>query len=271
MNKFGYKNLGFGLGLRSPHYDYILDNTPAVDWFEIITENYIDTHQGYWEFLAELRKTYPIVMHGVSLSIGSTDELNTNYLQKVKKLAEHINTPWISDHLCYTGVGGANTHDLLPVPYTGKMLEHIVTRIKKVQDILGRNIILENPSSYLEFESSHMSENEFMVQMAEKANCGILLDINNIYVSAFNHNFDAKKYIDSIPAERIVQIHLAGHTNKGDIIIDTHSDHVIDEVWQLYKYAISTKGKISTMVEWDDNIPDFSVLQAEIEKARSFV
>jgi uncharacterized protein (UPF0276 family) len=271
MNKFGYKDLGFGLGLRAQHYDHIIENRPAIDWFEIITENYIDTHQGYWEFLSELRRTYPMVMHGVSLSIGSPDPLDMNYLDKVKKLANHLDVPWLSDHLCFTGAGGRNTHDLLPVPYTSEMLEHIVGRIKKVQDHLGRNIVLENPSSYLEFAASHMSENEFMVQMAEKADCGILLDINNIYVSAFNHNFDAKEYIDSIPAERIVQIHLAGHTHKGDMIIDTHSDHVVDDVWRLYRYTIETKGKISTMVEWDENIPDFAVLQREIEKARDFI
>jgi uncharacterized protein (UPF0276 family) len=271
MNKFGYKDLGFGLGLRAQHYEHILQNKPAIDWFEIITENYIDTHKGYWDFLSELRETYPIAMHGVSLSIGSTDELNLEYLNKIKKLAEHIKAEWISDHLCYTGVGGKNTHDLLPVPYTNEMLEHIVGRIKKVQDHLGRTIILENPSSYLEFETSHMTENEFMVQMAEKADCGILLDVNNIYVSAFNHGFDAKEYIDSIPAERIVQIHLAGHTNKGNIIIDTHSDHVIDDVWQLYKYAIQKKGKVTTMVEWDEDVPEFNVLQAEIEKAKKYV
>ena len=271
MNKFGYKNLGYGLGLRAKHYDHILQNKPAIDWFEIITENYIDNHKGYWEFLTDLRQTYPIVMHGVSLSIGSTDSLNIDYLNKVKKLAEHIKAPWVSDHLCYTGIGGVNTHDLLPVPYTKEMLEHIVSRIKKVQDILGRNIVLENPSSYVEFEASQMPEWEFMSEMAVKADCGILLDVNNIYVSSFNHNFDAVKYIDSIPAEYIVQIHLAGHTNKGDIIIDTHSDHVIDEVWQLYKHTINSKGKITTMVEWDEQIPEFSVLENEINKARNFV
>lgn len=268
MNKFGYKNLGYGVGLRAQHYEYILENKPKIDWFEIITENYIDSHKGYWQFLSDLRKDYPIVMHGVSLSIGSTDDFNLDYLNKIKKLAEHIKAPWVSDHLCYTGIGGVNTHDLLPVPYSKVMLEHIIGRIKKVQDILGRNIVLENPSSYLEFEESEMPEWEFMRQMAVKSDCGILLDVNNIFVSSFNHQFDAKKYIDEIPVEYICQIHLAGHTNKGNIIIDTHSDHVIDEVWQLYKYTIETKGKITTMVEWDEKIPDFPVLQKEIEKAK---
>ncbi len=263
--------MGYGLGLRAQHYDHILENKPQVDWFEIITENYIDNHKGYWEFLSELRQTYPIVMHGVSLSIGSPDELNLEYLAKVKKLAQYINTPWVSDHLCYTSVGGVNTHDLLPVPYTKEMLSHIVERIKKVQGILERNIVIENPSSYVEFAESTMPEWEFMAEMAVQANCGILLDVNNIYVSSFNHHFDAVKYIDYIPAEHIVQIHLAGHTNKGDIIIDTHSDHVIDKVWNLYKHTVETKGKITTMVEWDENIPEFALLEAEINKARKFV
>ena len=271
MNKFNYKYLGYGLGLRSQHYEYIMQNKPAIDWFEIITENYIDNHQGYWEFLSDLSKTYPIVMHGVSLSIGSTDELNLQYLAKIKKLAEHINAPWISDHLCYTSMGGVNTHDLLPVPYTKPMLDHIVDRIKKVQDVLGRNIVLENPSSYVEFAESDMSEAQFMAEMATQANCGILLDVNNVFVSSFNHNFDAQKYIDTIPTEHVVQVHLAGHTNRGNIIIDTHSDHVIDKVWDLYKYTIASKGKITTMVEWDENVPDFTILEKEINKAKQFV
>jgi len=270
MNKFGYKYLGYGVGLRSSHYEYVMQNQPSVDWFEIITENYIDNHQGYWDFLADIRRKYPLVMHGVSLSIGSPDTLDKQYLAKVKKLAEHINAEWVSDHLCYTGMGGTNTHDLLPIPYTKAMLAHIVARIKEVQDILGRNIVLENPSSYIEFSESQMSEWDFMSEMAVQADCGILLDVNNIYVSAFNHNFSAEKYIDSIPSEHIVQIHLAGHSNKGDIIIDTHSAPVIDDVWQLYKYAIKSKGNITTMVEWDSAIPEFSVLQAEVEKAKIF-
>ncbi len=270
MNKFGYKNLGFGLGLRADHYEHVLENKPAIDWFEIITENYIETHKGYWEFLSEIRKTYPLVMHGVSLSIGGTDEINFDYLKKVKALATHISAEWVSDHLCFTGAGGHNTHDLLPVPYNNEILHHIVERIKNVQDFLGRKILLENPSSYLEFNSSNMPEDEFMAELAVKADCGLLLDLNNIHVSSFNHNFSAEKYIDTIPAKHICQIHLAGHLNKGDIIIDTHDNHVIDEVWKLYKYTISTKGKISTMVEWDDKIPEFNILEAEINKAKKF-
>jgi len=268
-NIFGYPDLGFGLGLRAEHYQEVLESRPkTVDWFEIISENFIEAHQGYLEMLADLRADYPIVMHGVSLSIGSFDPLNLDYLAKIKKLADNIQAPWLSDHLCWTGINGKNTHDLLPVPYTQNMLEHIAARIRQVQDILGRNILLENPSTYLEFNASSIPEYEFMAILAEKANCGVLLDVNNVYVSSFNHGFDAKKYIDTIPAARVGQIHLAGHQNLGTHIIDTHDNYVIDEVWQLYKYTIETKGKIPTMIEWDDNIPEFSVLLAELDKAR---
>ncbi|MDX1949357.1 MAG: DUF692 domain-containing protein [Rickettsiales bacterium] len=268
MNKFGYKFLGFGLGLRASHYDYILQNKPKIDWFEIITENYIDSHSGYIEFLQDIRELYPLVMHGVSLSIGGFDKINFEYLKKVKNLAEKINPEWISDHLCYTGFNNINTHDLLPIPYNKQMLSHIAERIKIVQDYLERNIILENPSSYIEFENSTMSEHQFLAELAEKADCGLLLDVNNVFVSSFNHKFDAKKYIDFIPAERIVQIHLAGHTNKGDVIIDTHDNFVIDKVWDLYQYATHQKGRISTMIEWDNNIPLFEVLESELLKAK---
>ena len=207
-------------------------------------------------------------MHGVSMSIGSTDPLNTDYLKKLKLLADFVNPPWLSDHVCWTGVQGKNTHDLLPVPYTEESLAHIVNRIRQVQDILERRIVLENPSTYLEFNESMLTEWDFLARMAEDADCGLLLDVNNVYVSAFNHGYDAKHYIDAIPAERIVQIHLAGHKNYGTHIIDTHDGHVMDEVWKLYDYTIKSKGKISTMIEWDDNIPEFDVLAAELDKAR---
>lgn len=268
-NRFGYPNIGFGLGLRAPHYDLILEQRPkGVDWFEIISENFIEAHPGYWDFLADLRADYALVMHGVSMSIGSTDPLNREYLKKLKALADFLQPPWLSDHLCWTGVQGKNTHDLLPVPYTDESLRHIVSRVKQVQDILERHIVIENPSSYVEFADSHISEWGFMARLAEEADCGLLLDINNIYVSAFNHGYDPKTYIDALPAERIVQIHLAGHEHRGTHIIDTHDQPVIDEVWQLYRYAIRSKGAISTMIEWDDHIPEFSILLAELDKAR---
>ncbi|MDE3037947.1 MAG: DUF692 domain-containing protein [Pseudomonadota bacterium] len=270
-NRFGFPDLGFGLGLRAPHYDTILAERPkGVEWFEIISENFIEAHRGYRQFLADLRQDYPIVMHGVSLSIGSTDPLNTEYLKKLGALADFLQVPWLSDHLCWTGIGGKNTHDLLPVPYTEKALKHIAGRVRQVQDVLQRPLVLENPSSYVTFADSSMPEWEFMARLAEEADCGILLDVNNVYVSAFNHRFDAKRYIDAIPAERIVQIHLAGHDHRGTHIIDTHDNYVIDAVWELYAYTLQRKGLISTMVEWDDNIPAFDVLLAEIDKARQW-
>lgn len=271
LNRFNYPYLGFGLGLRQPHYDYILERRPReVDWFEVISENFIEAHQGYWEFLRDLRNDYPIVLHGVSLSIGSTDPLNTPYLEKLKELATYLEAPWVSDHLCWTGVHGQNTHDLLPVPYTEEALTHIIHRVKEVQDRLERHLLLENPSSYLSFREADMPEWEFMARLTEEANCGLLLDVNNVYVSSINHRYDPKTYLDAMPADRIIQIHLAGHRNHGTHIVDTHDDYVIDEVWELYTYTIKKFGNITTMVEWDDNIPEFAVLAAELEKAKHY-
>ncbi len=261
--------LGFGLGLRAPHYTEVLREKPTLGWFEIISENYMEAHRGYLDYLADLRAHYPIVMHGVSLSIGSTDPLDDDYLKKLKALAEHIEAPWISDHLCYTGVGGKNTHDLLPLPYTEEALEHIIPRIQKLQDTLGRAFVFENASTYLEFDGSTISEPEFFGELCARTGCGILLDVNNVYVSSFNHGWDAKAYIDAIPTASIAQYHLAGHTNKGSHLIDTHNNHVIDAVWDLYRYTLQTKGMKSTMIEWDDAIPEFSALMAELDKARA--
>jgi uncharacterized protein (UPF0276 family) len=268
-NRFSYPYLGFGLGLRAQHYDEILATRPkGVQWFEIISENFIDAHKGYWEFLADIRRDYPIVMHGVSLSIGSPDRLDKEYLARLKKLADFLEAPWVSDHLCWTGAHGKNTHDLLPVPYNKASLEHIAARVQQVQEALGRTLVLENPSSYLEFAGGEMSEYEFLAQLAEKADCALLLDVNNVYVSAFNHGYDAKTYIDALPAERIVQIHLAGHQHMGTHIIDTHDNHVTEAVWELYRHTIASKGAISTMVEWDEQVPELAVLLAELDKAR---
>ena len=269
-NIFGLPNLGFGAGLRPSHYQYILENKPAIDWFEIISENYMDTDGRPRRMLARVAEHYPIVMHGVMLSIGSADPLDQEYLNKLKALADDVNPAWISDHLCWTGINGTATHDLLPMPYTEEGLEHVVKRIKQVQDVLGRPLILENPSTYVEFSASQMSEPEFICRMVEASGCGLLMDINNVYVSSYNHGWDAKQYLDAIPADRVVQIHLAGHENRGTHIVDTHDGKVIDEVWQLYRYAITRWGAVSTMVEWDEDIPEFPVLMAEVEKARSF-
>lgn len=268
LEKSDFPLLGYGLGFRLTHFPYIEEHKPAVDWFEIISENYMDTGGRPRRFLDKLRADYPVVMHGVSLSIGTVDPINSGYLKQLRQLAEDIKPAWISDHLCWTGMAHRNTHDLLPVPYTEEALAHIIDRIKQVQDTLGRRIILENPSTYLEFTASSMSEWEFIARMAEGSDCGLLLDVNNIYVSCYNHRWDPKTYIDALPLHRVQQIHLAGHTNKGTHIVDTHDDHVIDEVWTLYRNVIGKGGFKNTMVEWDDNIPGFSVMMAELDKAR---
>lgn len=269
-NRFGLPNLGFGMGLRTKHYPDILDKWPEVDWFEVISENFMETDGRPRRILERVREHYPIVMHGVGLSIGSSDTIDMAYLQKLKALAEWLKPAWVSDHVCWTGINKVNSHDLLPMPYTEESLALIVDNIKRVQDYLGRTILLENPSTYLEFKASHIPEWEFIARMAEEADCGLLLDVNNVYVSCYNHRLDPKTYLDAIPTDRVVQIHLAGHENHGTHIVDTHSDHVVDRVWDLYSYAISRIGAVSTMVEWDENIPEFSVLKAEVEKAKAF-
>jgi uncharacterized protein (UPF0276 family) len=267
-NRWGIPDLGLGLGLRSDHYDYILENRPKVDFFEIISETYLTGHGRSVRLLDQIAEHYPIVMHGVSLSIGSTDPLNLEFIQSLKKLTKRYNVPYVSDHLCWTGILGRNTHDLLPVPLTESTLKHVVGRIRQVQDMLECPLALENPSNYLEFTQSQMPEYEFMTRMVEEADSALLLDLNNIYVSAFNHGFDAKHYVDQIPPERVLHHHLAGHTNKGTHILDTHSDHVIDPVWDLYERFHARSGGRSTLVEWDDDIPPFEVLMAEIAKAQ---
>lgn len=269
-NKWNLPDLGFGVGLRTPHYTHILEQHPPVDWFEIISENFIDAGARPQYVLERILEHYPVVMHGVSMSIGSSDPLNKEYLHKLKALARTVNPQWISDHLCWTGVNGINTHDLLPITCNTPMLKHIVERVRVVQDILERPFVLENVSSYVEFSTDSMPEWEFIAEMSEQADCGILLDVNNIYVSSYNHGWDPIAYIDAIPAERICQYHLAGHTNKGTYILDTHSDHVVDEVWKLYNYAHSRSGARATLLEWDEDIPDFETVHAEAQKARLY-
>lgn len=262
--------LGFGLGLRTQHYAHIFEHAPEVDWFEIISENFMDTDGKARRNLARISERYPVVMHGIALSIGTVDPLNSEYLQKLKKLADDIHPAWISDHLCWTGIAHKNSHDLLPVPYTEEALKHIVSRIKQVQDYLERPIALENPSTYLEFKTSYIPEAEFIAAMAQESGCHLLLDVNNVYVSCYNHRLDAKAYIDALPTDKVAQIHLSGHSNYGTHIIDTHDDHVVDEVWALYKYATHKAGRtINTMVEWDDKVPEWDVLYAELGKAKA--
>jgi uncharacterized protein (UPF0276 family) len=269
--RLGHENLGLGVGLRTTHYKYILDEEPKVDWFEIISENFMDSGGRPRHVLDQIAERYPIVMHGVSMSIGSTDPLNIDYLKKLKKLAKEINAHWISDHLCWTGVAGKNTHDLLPIPYNEKSLKHVVERIGIVQDVLERRLVLENPSSYVTFADSTMNEWDFMIQMAEQADCGLLLDVNNVYVSSFNHEFDPFEYIKSLPHHRVVQFHLAGHSNYETHIIDTHDNHVINPVWKLYSLAHQLTGGVSTLLEWDARIPEFPIVHAEVLKAKQFM
>ena len=267
VNRFGFQDLGIGIGLRTVHYPHILSTWPEIDWFEVLSENYMDTGGRPAYVLDQVAERYPVALHGVSMSIGSTDPLNREHLRKLKALADRTKAHWVSDHLCWTGVLGRNTHDLLPMPYTEEALAHTIKRAKQVSEILERPLVLENPSSYVEFEGSSMPEWVFLSRLAAGADCGLLLDVNNVYVSSFNHGFDPVEYIDAIPADRVVQYHLAGHTHKGTHIIDTHSDHAIDEVWKLYARACRRTGLVATLYEWDDDIPAFDVVLAEARKA----
>ncbi|MCW8444438.1 DUF692 domain-containing protein [Fluoribacter gormanii] len=260
--------LGFGLGLRPDYYEEILAQKPDLDWFEILTENYMVPGGKPLYYLDQIRAHYPIVMHGVSLSLGSTDPLDNNYLKQLKELVTRVEPVWVSDHLCWTGVNGINAHDLLPVPYTREAVHHIVSRIQQVQDFLGRPILIENVSSYLTYKQSEMSEWEFILEIVKQADCYILLDVNNIYVSSVNHQFNPMDYIFAMPPERVAQIHLAGHSNHGDYIIDTHDAPVIQPVWDLYAATLQRLGPISSMIERDDNMPPFAELLAEINHAR---
>ena len=262
-------NLGFGLGLRPQHYREILDGNPAVDWFEVISENYMVPGGQPLQMLDAVRERYPVVMHGVSLSIASTAPLDLEYLDALKTLAKRVNPKWISDHLCWTGVHGVNLHDLFPVPYTEEALKHVVSRISQVQDFLGTRIAIENVSSYITYEHSEMEEWDFVAEVAKRADCWLLLDVNNVFVSGFNHDFSTHAFIESIPVDRVVQFHLAGHSEGEQHLIDTHDQPVREEVWQLYERALKKFGPVTTMIERDDNIPPLAELVAELNRARS--
>jgi uncharacterized protein (UPF0276 family) len=262
-------SIGYGLGLRAPHYEAIAEIRPSVDWFEILTENYLVAGGRPINWLDRIRAHYPLVMHGVSMSIGSTDPLDWDYLRAVKALARRVEPMWISDHLCWTGIDGKNLHDLLPLPYTEEALGHVASRVKAVQDYLGQRVLLENVSTYVSFTESALTEWEFLAEVARRADCLLLLDINNIYVSAYNHGFDAHEYLAGVPAERVQQIHLAGHSDCGEYIIDTHDAPVIDSVWALYAQAIRRLGPIATMIERDDRIPPLGELLSELDQARA--
>jgi uncharacterized protein (UPF0276 family) len=260
--------LGFGLGLRTQHYEEILNGNPPIDWFEVISENYMLPGGQPLRMLDRIRERYPVVMHGVSLSIASTAPPNFEYLRELRDLARRVEPKWISDHLCWTGVHGKNLHDLLPIPYTNEALDHVVSRVELVQDYLGRAIVLENVSTYLQFNNSEMTEWEFLGELSRRSGCWLLFDVNNVYVSAFNHGYDPNAFLQGIPADRVVQFHMAGHSHMGTHIIDTHDHPVCEDVWDLYVAALKRFGRVSTMIERDDNIPRLDELIIEVNRTR---
>jgi uncharacterized protein len=265
--RLGLPNLGLGVGLRNQHFSYLMTHEPRVDWFEIISENFMDNFGYARRVLERVAATRPVVMHGVSLSIGSTDPLDRQYLRSLKALADFVRPRWVSDHLCWTGVAHVNTHDLLPMPLTEESLRHVIERVRQVQDYLGRPLVLENPSTYLEFKQSTISEWDFLSELVRETGCGLLLDVNNVYVSGHNHGYDPEHYVRSLPHDSVVQIHLAGPTDCGRYLVDTHDQPVPTPVWKLYRLAQELTGGVSTLLEWDANIPDFPDLVAELRKA----
>lgn len=267
VSRFQVPDLGFGVGYRVPHYRAVVEQQPAVDWFEVLAENFMVDGGSPRHFVERLITRYPVALHGVSLSLGS--EGDPAHLTRLTALTRQIQPHWVSDHLCWTGVAHRRAHDLLPVPYTPAMRDHLVDRIKAVQDRLGCVFAVENVSSYLTYKDSLVPEWEFLAEVVERADCAVLLDVNNIYVSALNHGFSAETYLDAVPADRVVQIHLAGHTDMGHYRIDTHDHPVCDEVWALYRRAIARIGPVSTLIEWDGNIPTLERLIAEAEVART--
>jgi uncharacterized protein len=273
-NRFGLPDLGVGLGLRTVHYGAIVESRPEVDWFEILSENYLQTAGRPLHFVDAVAERYPVAMHGVSLSVGSTDPLDRAYLQELRALRDRVKARWVSDHLCWTGVAGRNTHDLLPMPYTEEALRHVADRVKEVQDFLGAPLALENPSTYVEFTGGPggaMREWEFLARLAEEADCALLLDVNNVFVSAHNHGFDPREYLRAVPFDRVVQLHVAGHTNHGTHIIDSHIGPVIDDVWRLAGEAWRRAGGVSVLLEWDAEIPSLEKTHAEALRAREFL
>ena len=267
--RYTARYLGCGVGLRSEHYEVILREWPRMDWFEAVSENFMDSGGRPRRILEQVRARYPVALHGVSLSIGSTDPLDRQYLPRLKALVDQIDPVTVSDHLCWTGVGGDNLHDLLPLPFTEEAVEHVVARIHQVQEFLGRRMLLENVSTYVTFKHSTMPEWAFLRTVAERSGCGLLLDLNNIYVNAFNHQFDPHDYLRHVPGELVGQFHLAGHTDRGGYLFDTHSRPVIDAVWELYRAALRRWGPVTTLIEWDEDIPPFPQLAQEAQTART--
>lgn len=263
--------LGLGLGLRNVHFDAILSGAPQDLWFEAISENFMDSGGRPRAILRAVAERHPVVLHGVSLSIGSTDPLDRSYVASLKRLADEVRPAWVSDHLCWTGVNGRNSHDLLPMPLTEESLAHVTARVRQVQDMLERPLILENPSSYVRFAQSTMDEPDFLRALAEETGCGLLLDVNNVYVSCFNAGTDPLAYLDAFPCDRVVQMHLAGHQDFGTHLIDTHDRPVRPEVWALFRIAWARTGGASTLLEWDDHIPGFDDCLAELRKAERYM
>ena len=271
-NRFnGFTDYGIGIGLRAPHYDHILSRKPVVDWFEIISENFMIDGGRPLHILDQILQQYKVVQHGVSMYFGSADKIDREHLRRLKRLVKRTNTPWLSDHLCWGSVDGRYTHDLLPMPYTFEAAKLTAQKIRDVRDFLEIPIAVENVSSYAEYHVSEMTEWEFLNEVVERADCGILLDVNNIYVSSRNHNFDPLTYINSVPADRVAQIHIAGHSKFQKYILDTHDHPVIDPVWRLYDRAIQRAGYTATLLEWDDSIPSFQEVHTEAMKANRFL
>ncbi len=269
--RFGLPRLGFGVGLRAPHHGWVLDHLECglgVDWLEVISENYLDSGGFPRYVLDRAAERYPVVMHGVSMSIGSVDPLDFGYLARLRRLADAVGAAWVSDHICWTGVSGVTTHDLLPVPFTEEALAHMAGRVRIVQDVLERPLVLENPSTYVGFTASTMPEEEFVARLATEADCALLLDVNNLYVSAVNHDTDPYRALEILPLDRVVQIHLAGHTDAGTHLVDTHDQPVTPAVWDLYAAVLARTGAVSTLLEWDDKLPSFPELARELDAAR---
>lgn len=271
VSRFGLPFLGFGVGLRAPHHGWVLQHLDAglgVDWLEAISENYLDSGGFPREVLDRVAERYPVVLHGVSMSLGSVDPLDFDYLLRLRRLADDLKAAWVSDHICWTGVAGVNTHDLLPIPFTEEALVHMAGRVRTAQDVLERRLVLENPSSYVGFSASTMPEQEFVGRLAEEADCALLLDVNNLYVSAVNHDTAPGDYLAALPLDRVVQIHLAGHTDAGTHLVDTHDGPVAPDVWDLYAAVLTQTGPVSTLLEWDDRLPSFPDLVGELGPAR---
>lgn len=269
-NRWGLPDFGLGMGLRSVHYDHVLEHRPKVDFFEVISETFLDKGGKPMAILEEVSSHYRILLHGVSMAVGNTDPIDFDYLAKLKKLAQKVKAPFVSDHLCWNAYMCHNSHDLLPIPLTDETLQHVAGRVRQIQDYLELPVALENPSNYLEFKMSQMSEIEYLTRLAEEADCGLLMDVNNVFVSAYNHGFDPDEYIEQVPVERVLYHHVAGHTDKGTHIVDTHSDHVVDKVWEMYTRLHERHGGRSTMVEWDADIPDFETVHNEVLKAQHY-